>query len=61
MVVGGGGWWSKGILEFHFGPNLGLRLGAGIKLNKLSRVERKNIIVTIVILQLMLCLLLKAT
>ena len=21
-----GGWWSKGILEFRFGPNLGLRL-----------------------------------
>ena len=24
VVVGGGGWWSKGILEFRFGPNLGL-------------------------------------
>ena len=21
---GVGGWWSKGILEFRFGPNLGL-------------------------------------
>ena len=30
-VVGG---WSKGILEFRFGPNLGLRLEAGSKLNK---------------------------
>ena len=32
----GGGWvggWSKGILEFRFGPNLGLRLEAGTKLN----------------------------
>ena len=26
VVVGGGGGWSKGILEFRFGPNLGLRL-----------------------------------
>ena len=29
LAVGGGwvvvgGWWSKGILEFRFGPNLGL-------------------------------------
>ena len=23
-----GGWWSEGILEFGFGPNLGLRLEA---------------------------------
>ena len=30
----GGGWWSKGILELHFGPYLGLRLEAGTKLNK---------------------------
>ena len=30
--VGGG--WSKGILEFHFVPNLGLRLEAWTKLNK---------------------------
>ena len=29
----GGGGCSKGILEFHFGPNLGLRLEAGTKLN----------------------------
>ena len=36
VVVGGvgGGWWSKGILEFRFGPNLGLRLEAWTKLNK---------------------------
>ena len=26
--VGGGGWWSKGISEFHFGPNLGLGTGS---------------------------------
>ena len=32
---GGGGGWSKGILEFHFGPNLGLRLEAGTKLNNI--------------------------
>ena len=32
----GGGWWSKGILEFRFGPNLGLRLEAGTKLNNVS-------------------------
>ena len=31
--VGGGGW-SKGILGFRFGPNLGLRLEAWTKLNK---------------------------
>ena len=30
LVVGG---WSKGILEFRFGPNLGLRLEAWTKLN----------------------------
>ena len=30
---GGGGGWSKGILEFRFGPNLGLRLEAWAKLN----------------------------
>ena len=28
-----GGWWSKGISELCFGPNLGLRLEAGTKLN----------------------------
>ena len=38
----GGGWWSKGILEFHFGPNLGLRLEAGTKLNKI-RVIFKSV------------------
>ena len=32
----GGGWWSKGILEFRFGPNLGLRLEAWTKLNNIS-------------------------
>ena len=32
VVVGGG--WSKGILEFRFGPDLGLRLEAWTKLNK---------------------------
>ena len=30
----GGGWWSKSILEFRCGPNLGLGLEAGTKLNK---------------------------
>ena len=30
----GGLWWSKGILEFRFDPNLGLRLEAETKLNK---------------------------
>ena len=34
----GGGWWSKGILEFRFGPNLGLRLEAGTKLNIYSMI-----------------------
>ena len=29
----GGWWWSKGILEFRFGPNFGLRLEAWTKLN----------------------------
>ena len=29
----GGWWWSKGILEFRFGPSLGLRLEAWTKLN----------------------------
>ena len=33
-VVVGGWWWSKGILEFRFDPNLGLRLEAGTKLNE---------------------------
>ena len=33
MVVGG---WSKGILEFRFGPNLGLGLEAWTKLNNKS-------------------------
>ena len=30
----GVGGWSKGILEFRFGPTLGLRLEAWTKLNK---------------------------
>ena len=29
-------WWSKGILEFPFGPNLGIRLEACTKLNNNS-------------------------
>ena len=29
-------WWSKGILEFRFGPNLGLRLEAWTKLNNIK-------------------------
>ena len=28
---GVGEWWLKGIVEFRFGPNLGLRLEAGTK------------------------------
>ena len=32
FAVGGG--WSKDILEFRFGPNLGLRLKAETKLKK---------------------------
>ena len=41
LGVGGGsrdytGRWSKGILEFHFDPNLGLRLEAWTKLNKME-------------------------
>ena len=35
----GGGRWSKGILEFRFGPNLGLRLEAGTKLNNIADIE----------------------
>ena len=37
-------WWSNGILEFCFGPYLGLRLEAGTKLNKKNcqRTERKR-------------------
>ena len=40
-----GGWWSKGILEFCFGPNLGLRLEAWTKLNNKaeSKAQRKTI------------------
>ena len=33
-----GGWWSKGNLEFRFCPNLGLRLEAWTKLNKMSMI-----------------------
>ena len=31
-----GWWWSKGILEFRFGPNLGLGLEAWTKLNNIN-------------------------
>ena len=53
--MGGGcgwGWWSKGILEFRFGPSLELRLEAGTKLNnipkKLEALKRflKKVIMT---------------
>ena len=37
--VGGGGRWSKGILEFRFGPSLGLRLEARTKLNNFADIE----------------------
>ena len=33
--------WSKGILEFRFGPNLGLRLETWTKLNNYSIIVRK--------------------
>ena len=33
----GGGWWSKDILEFRFGLNLGLRLEAWTKLNNIFK------------------------
>ena len=48
-VVGGdgGGWWSEGILEFRFGPGLGLRLEAGTKLNNLSVSKPHNFLVEI--------------
>ena len=39
-VVGGG--WSKGILEFRFGPILGLRLEAWTKLNNGCKIIDKN-------------------
>ena len=35
--VGGWRWWSKGIFEFRFGPNLGLRLEAWTKLNNKTK------------------------
>ena len=34
--VGGGWWWSKGILEFRFDPNLGLRLEAWTELSTMA-------------------------
>ena len=39
FAVGGVGrwWWSKGIIEFRFGPNLGLELEAWTKLNNMNR------------------------
>ena len=40
FAVGGGGcWWSKVTLKFRFGPNLGLRLEAGTKLNNINAIE----------------------
>ena len=33
VCCGGWWWWLKGILEFCFDPNPGLRLEAGTKLN----------------------------
>ena len=30
-------WWLKGILEFRFGPNIGLRLEAGTKLKNKTK------------------------
>ena len=36
-------WWSKSILEFCFGPNLGLRLEAGTKLNNISPTYHENV------------------
>ena len=38
VVVGSEWWGSKGILEFCFGPNLGLILEAGTKLNNYSQL-----------------------
>ena len=35
-------WWSNGILEFCFGPYLGLRLEAWTKLNKKTVNELKG-------------------
>ena len=34
FTVGDGGGWSKGILAFRFGPNLGFRTWSFHKLNK---------------------------
>ena len=34
-ILLGGGWGAKGILEFRFGPSLGLRLEPRTKLNNL--------------------------
>ena len=46
---GVGGWWSKGILKYRFGPNLGRRLEARTKLNncydaKLTKFQLRNLI-----------------
>ena len=38
-LVVGGWWWSKDILEFRFGPNLGIKLEAWTKLNKSSLTQ----------------------
>ena len=35
-----GGGWSKGILEFRFGPNIELRLEAWTKLNNMKTVDQ---------------------
>ena len=43
-VCCGGWWWSKGILEFHFGPNLRLRLEAWTKLNNMGELAISEII-----------------
>ena len=42
VVVGG---WLKVISEFHFGPNLGLRLAAWTKLNNMYVPIAGNIII----------------
>ena len=41
-----GGWWSKGILEFRFGQNLGLRLEVGTKMNKKQKELFKYILIS---------------
>ena len=36
------GWWSKGILECRFGPNLGLQLEAWTKLSNQNNINIKT-------------------